>query len=93
MSTAGPPEKIIPGTPWVMARWNRPFARGMAISAAIDPAPADSPNVLRSRRAPTWRRPSELVARAAHGDGISSTRRGPAAGPDSSAAGSGREQA
>ena len=39
-------EKNVPGTDWAMARWNRPFAAGIASSAAITPAPADSPKTV-----------------------------------------------
>ncbi len=43
---ASPAEKNVPGTDWAMARWNRPCALSIASSAAITPAPADSPNTV-----------------------------------------------
>ena len=46
MSVASASVKYTPGTLCAIARWKRPLALGMAISAAMQPAPDDSPKTV-----------------------------------------------
>jgi hypothetical protein len=57
--------KNVPGTDCAMARLNRPFASSMASSAAITPAPADSPKTVTLSGSPPNRATLSLTQRSA----------------------------
>ena len=62
MLAADASEKKVPGTLCAMARRNSPRARGMANSAAMDPAPADSPKTVTRSGSP----PKEVMFSRTH---------------------------